>query len=412
MTGIDTPLHRKENESDLQYHKRLIYGKLIDKTLSDYDYSELSNFIYGKELAPDETRKRMYGSLRTLELIDDEAIGNVTDEAILSELETKKIELQKEKQRFLDQRREFNKLVTSEGRAEHLYSALIDAANNLTESVGKVYTDIDFFTKPETEEKDAVLVFSDWHYGMTTNNIFNSYNTEVCKERVRFVTQKAIQKIQLHKCHTLHVVVLGDLIHGATHVSSRVASEEMTCDQLMQAAELLAQSIAELSEYTQRVFVHVTYGNHARTVQNKIESMHRDNMERVIRWWLNARFANTENVIVANESKYELMPINIMGNWFCAAHGDLDNVQTSPRLLATLLHKQLGIDLKYILLGDKHHRESFDELGITSMLCGSLCGADDYANDKRLYSSPSQLLLIVDKDGVDAEYRIKCQLSK
>lgn len=43
------------------------------------------------------------------------------------------------------------------------------------------------------------------------------------------------------------------------------------------------------------------------------------------------------------------------------------------------------------------------------MICGALCGADDYANDKRLYSTPSQLLLIFNPiDGLDAEYRLKC----
>lgn len=43
------------------------------------------------------------------------------------------------------------------------------------------------------------------------------------------------------------------------------------------------------------------------------------------------------------------------------------------------------------------------------MICGSLCGTDDYANDKRLFSYPSQLLLIVNEEnGVDAEYKLKC----
>jgi hypothetical protein len=67
------------------------------------------------------------------------------------------------------------------------------------------------------------------------------------------------------------------------------------------------------------------------------------------------------------------------------------------------------MNLEYIILGDKHHRESFEEMGITSMICGSLCGADDYSSNKRLFSTPSQLLLIFNKDGLDAEYRISCE---
>ena len=30
-------LSKRPNESDLQYHRRLVYGKLVDKTLSDFD---------------------------------------------------------------------------------------------------------------------------------------------------------------------------------------------------------------------------------------------------------------------------------------------------------------------------------------------------------------------------------------
>ena len=75
-----------------------------------------------------------------------------------------------------------------------------------------------------------------------------------------------------------------------------------------------------------------------------------------------------------------------------------------------LLNQKFGTNIEYVLLGDKHHRESFEELGVTSVLCGALCGTDDYANGKRLYSTPSQLLLIMNEaDGVDAEYQIKCR---
>lgn len=407
MTENNLPLLKREGESDFDYHKRLIYGKLVDKTLSDYDYAELSKYIYGKELAPDETRKRMYGSQQTLELIDSNIINNITEDSLLSELENKRLELQKEKQRFQDQRREFNKIISAEGRAEHICSTLAEAANNLNTTIGK----LDFEKKVNTSDlsdNDAVLVLSDWHYGMITNNIFNSYNKDVCKFRVSQIVDETIQRIKLHKSRNLIIVILGDLFHGGVHTGTRVASEELVCDQMMQVSEILAQTIAELSKYVNKTVICMTYGNHARTIQNKDDSIHRDNMERVVRWWLETRFNNTEDISVLEESEYDIAPFNVRGHWFCAIHGDLDNVKTSPRLLATLLHKQIGIDLEYILLGDKHHRESFDELGITAMLCGSLCGADDYANDKRLYSTPSQLLLIVNDDGVDAEYRLRC----
>lgn len=64
MEGI---LRRKEGESELQYVKRLTYGKLVDKTI-DEDFTELSPLIFGQELSSTEARKRMYGIKRLLEL--------------------------------------------------------------------------------------------------------------------------------------------------------------------------------------------------------------------------------------------------------------------------------------------------------------------------------------------------------
>ena len=409
METID--LRRIESESPLDYHKRLIYGKLVDKTLADCDYSELAELLYGQPYSSDVARRMMYGSRKTLELIDSEQINRVSDAGILNEIDMKMAQLQQERQRFFDQRREFNKLLSQEGRKDHMYESLALAANNLAASIGIVFAD-SYYNAETSSGDEAVLVFSDWHYGMKTSNVFNSYDTEICKQRVANTVNAAISRIQLHGCRKLHIVVLGDLIHGAIHSSARVASEELTCEQLMQASEILAQAVLKLSQYVEETFVYTTYGNHARTIQNKHDSIHRDNMERIVPWWLMQRLQMYNNITIMPEPENEFLFVNACGHDICAAHGDLDTVRCSPRLLTTIFQKKYGKDIEYILLGDKHHRESFNELGVTATVCGSLCGTDDYANDKRLYSHPEQLLLIVNPEyGVDAEYRLKCDAS-
>ena len=401
-------LERKPTETPIEYHKRLIYGKLVDKTLADVDYSELSEFVYGQPYSSDVARRMMYGSRKTLDLIGQERINDITDDSVISELDNKMIELRKERQKFYDQRREFNKIVNTMGRAEYLYETLAKSADNLSETVGKLYDSVE--PKLEISDNEAVLVFADWHYGMVTDNVFNKYNTEICKERIKQVVDAAKQRLLLHKCKTLHLLVLGDLMHGGIHVSARVASEELVCDQIMQVSEILAQSVGELSKCVENVIVYMTYGNHARTIQNKNDSIHRDNMERLIPWWLTERVSNmgADNVTVAEDTGNEFLFVNAAGHEICASHGDIDDAKSSPRLLPTLFQKKLGKDVEYILLADKHHRESFEELGVTAQICGALCGSDDYANDRRLYSTPFQLMLIVSpEDGVDAEYKLK-----
>lgn len=401
---------KRDNETPLQYHKRLVYGKLVDKTLADIDYTELSKLVYGQEYSSDVARRMMYGSRRTLELMDKEQVSNSATNELISEMDSKIVELRKERQKFFDQRREYNKLLTLSGRHEHLYEALLDSASDLVNTVGKLYDG--YAPNIDTSNNEAVLVLTDWHYGMTTDNVFNKYNTKICRERVKKVIDSAKNKLLLHKCKRLHIAILGDLYHGAIHTSARVASEELVCDQIMQVSEILAQSIGELSKYVDDVVVYMTYGNHGRTIQSKKDNIHRDNMERIIPWWLTERLANlgADNVVVAPDTETEFLFITAAGHELCASHGDIDGARTSPRFLPTLFQKKYGKDVEYILLGDKHHRECFEELGVTAQICGALCGSDDYANEKRLYSTPSQLLLIVNpEDGVDAEYQIKCE---
>lgn len=402
---------RRENESAFEYHRRLIYGKVVDKTLEDYDYSELAPLVYGRELSSDNTRRMMYGSRQTLELLEGERTQDLSGEDILGELEAKKLELQKERQRFFDQRREYNKQVSSDARFERLEDRIVEAAGKLLETAP---LDVEKYASGSMSCSDgeAVLIFADWHYGMVTSNVWNTYNTDICRERVGFVVAKAIEKLKLHRPRTLNVVLLGDLCHGGIHISARVASEELVCDQIMNAAELVAQAIAKLSGYVEDTYVYTTYGNHLRTIQNKKDNIHRDNMERLIPWWLRERFAASglDSIHVVEESDNEFTLFNVCGYNILIAHGDLDNVKTSPRLLHTLFAKKTGQSIDYILLGDKHHLGSFEEMGVEALLSRSLCGSDDYANDHRLFSMAGQTLLFFTPEaGRDASYELRCK---
>lgn len=401
-------LERLHNETEGAFHKRLIFGKLGDKTLADIDFSELSRYVYGKEYSSDTARRMMHGSFRTLQLLESDPCHHVVADSVDGQIH----QLRKEQQMVRDQRRELNNEVRVEARREHLERALISAANDLPRTVGKLAVGTEEIQNARSSVvtySEAVLVLSDWHYGMKTDNVFNLYDTEVCKARVSTICSSVIDRVAIHGCSKLHIVILGDLIHGGIHVGARVASEELVCDQIMQASEILAQMVDVLSCYVDEVKVYTTYGNHARTIQNKKESIHRDNMERLIPWWLRLRLNDNPKAEVVEDEGTEFLFLDVCGHQLCASHGDLDSVKTSPRLLPVLFQKVYGRDVEYILLGDKHHRESFNELGVTAVVCGSLCGTDDYANDKRLYSSPEQMMLVVNaRDGVDAEYRLRC----
>ena len=70
--------------------------------------------------------------------------------------------------------------------------------------------------------------------------------------------------------------------------------------------------------------------------------------------------------------------------------------------------KKYGLDVEYVFSGDKHHSETIDSYGIDNVMVSSLCGTDDYANNKRLYANPAQTLCIFNKeDGKICTYNIK-----
>ena len=91
-----TDLSKRPEETELEHHKRLIYGKLLDGTLADADYTELAPYVYGREYSTDAARKMMYGSVRTLRLMDVAGDQSVSSDGRMEELAIQKLELEKE----------------------------------------------------------------------------------------------------------------------------------------------------------------------------------------------------------------------------------------------------------------------------------------------------------------------------
>lgn len=400
---------RRDGEDTYEYGLRLIAIKMEQKP-DDLDWQDIVEAT-GIECHRDSLRKAAsvtpYSGYAVAQYFQKKyAAGEgPTQSEYIGEIDCKIAEMRKEAKRFYDQRREFNKMVDRIGRAENLEDRLVDAAMLLNEST-PLYADKS--VSYTYEDNEAILVFADWHYGMITDNIWERYNTEVCRNRVERLVEAAIERIKLHRCRRLHILLLGDMAHGAIHTSARVASEELVCDQVMQVSEIIAQAINTLADTVDETVVHATYGNHLRTIQNKSDSIHADNMERLIPWWLEQRLGDRGDVVFPQAEYYEFLYFDVCGYKICATHGDLDSVKNAGKTLNTLFSKKYGSGIDYVILADKHHKEEFEDLGIESMIVRSLCGTDEYANTKRLYSTPGQLMMVFKPEiGADAHYQIK-----
>lgn len=403
---MDDILKKLPEENEDQYIWKV--GQAKDSGLITSTWEELTPRL-NTELEIDETEWRGSSAFRKAYRWMQRAYDNVFRQNGFigtrgDDLDEKTKELFKAKKQYEDQRREWKKLETKDARFDHLVDKMIDSVNNLCDVKPLVFNN--YTVTPGY--KDAVLCFADWHFGMVTDNIWNKYNVDICRQRVTQLVEKTIQYLRQHDIGALHILLLGDAAHGAIHTSCRVASEEEVCDQLMQVSELIAEVVNRLSEEVEEVNVYSTYGNHLRTIQNKNDSSHSDNMEKIIPWYLEQRLQNNNRVNIIRSDYYEFIYLNVLGYDIVAAHGDLEKFKSFGVTVNTLFTKKYGQTIDYTISADKHHIEEFETMGIESILVRSLCGTDAYANNIRAYSAPGQTLMIFSpKEGRECTYNIK-----
>lgn len=327
-----------------------------------------------------------------------------SDDDYSRQLQIQKDELYILKKQYQDQRREYNKLLDVDARWQHLCDRMLEVARDLNLSKPLTTTR----TNPITGKKEAVLILNDFHYGLVTDNIFNCYDTEICRRRVHTVMTKTIDYLRTHGVVVLHILLLGDLAHGCIHTGCRVASEEDTVDQLMHVSEIIAEEVSPVADTGIKINIHSTYGNHMRSIQNKHDSIHSDNMEKIIPWWLRQRLSQKKNVTVVDSEYHEFIRLNVLGHSICATHGDLDTVKSLGTTMNSLFTQVYGEAIKYAIMADKHHIEEFEQFGIETILCPSLCGVEEYSNTHRLYAKPAQTLMIFsESEGRECTYNIK-----
>lgn len=391
------------DESDEQFIYRICAQKESSK-LSWHKVAEIINDELNRH-CDESTYRRKWGSLKCKSTLTPTDIATNCEDNCVDNIRKQVDELFKIKKQVQDQRREYNKLRADDARIEHLHEEIIKAAKDL--NLAKPLINEDKFYCVDGERHDAVLFLSDWHYGMTTDNLWNKYNIEICEYRLAQLLSKTKAYCKLHNVTRLYIACLGDLIHGALKASIRIASEENTCEQLMHVSELLAEFINDVSEAVDEVYFYSTYGNHARTVQDKQDSIHADNMERIVPWWLKERLANNQKIHIVNSDLYEFIYFEVLGHGIVAVHGDLERFDKLGTDMHMLFNKRYGIDVEYVFSGDKHHMESNDVFGVENVMVSSLCGTDEYANSKRLYSKPGQTLCIFNnEDGKVCTYNI------
>lgn len=391
-------LERMPGETALQHHKRLIDGKLVDKTLADYDYAELAPYVYGQDYSADVARRMMYGSEKTLQLMEAEAAITDSGDPLIAELEMKKIELQKERQRFFDQRMEFNRAVRNQAREDELKEIL-----SRTIETGNLpvlqYEPFDTYSA----DTDLIVSLNDIHYGAQHDNYWSKYNSDICKQMFVKYLEAIVQIAETHHSQDCYVTCNGDAISGIIHQSIRVTNKENVIEQITGVSELIAQFLAELSAHFSSVCFSSVAGNHSR-IDKKDDAVLQERLDDLVEWYLKARMSSFGNVYIGNGEKIDstMQVMDVRGLNYLSVHGDFEPTITS----VTNLQAMVGQPIYAVLMGHRHHNSTDVVQGIKIIQSGSFIGTDNYCISKRLFGKPEQIVCVVDDSGIRCTYDI------
>lgn len=381
----------------------IVIGKLVDHTIDD-DYEELSERLFGDGncFSASEVRKRMYGMKSIIEAIERDGESEIQDEDMISLLDSKRIELQKERQKFFDQRNAYNKLLRERSRQEELNEILVDAvrSGNLP-SLQYVRSEI------PCSDNDLLVSLNDIHYGANVQNYWNTYNSDVCRDMMCKYLDHIISIGETHKSENCIVWANGDEISGNIHQSIAVTNKENVIEQIKGVSELIAEFLAELSKhFRQVVFVSVA-GNHSRIEPNKDKALISERLDDLVEWYLSARLQNFENIIIGGGEKidYTIYLIDVRGKMYCGVHGDFDG---SPGKVQSL-QAMAGRPVYAVLSGHLHHNKTDEVQGVKTVMAGSFLGMDDYCVQKRIVGRAEQMVCVCDESGIRCTYGIPLQ---
>lgn len=392
-------IRRRENESPLDYHKRIVYGKLVDKTLADLDYTEIAELLYGRPYASDVARRMLYGSRHTLELMDEERRCGISDSDIATETDAKLFEIKKERQKLFDQRMAFNKLIRDRSRQEELNEILTEAIRS---------GDLPAFEYKKRDvtyaDNDLLISLNDIHYGASHENFWGKYDSDICVEMMRGYLDRVIDIAETHHSENCIIWQNGDAISGNIHRSIQVTNKENVIEQVIGVSEIISSFIAELSKHFKTVQYVSVSGNHSRIEPNKENALVEERLDDLVEWYLKARLQNLENVVIGAGDRIDatMYTIDIRGLTYVGVHGDMDGTEGKVQALQTMV----GRPVYAVLSGHKHHNKVDEVQGIKSVMAGSFLGIDPFCVQKRIFGRPEQMVCVCDKYGIRCHYDV------
>ena len=265
----------------------------------------------------------------------------------------------------------------------------------------------------------AVLDLGDMHVGelVTPEDTggLNTYDLQECRRRAGVLVGRALEILELHRPHRLHVHLLGDIVTGeriyrgqAWHLDAPLLR------QVFEAEEILASLIVRLAEAVPEVRVYCVSGNHGRAGRPG-EYHPSTNFDLLVYDLLERRLASCTHVRVHSPGgpwcAYEVPELG--GQTHLLLHGDgIRSVLSLPYYGVDRASREWGRTLgrapSYIHVGHFHRSAAIQLPRGLQLINGSWVGATAYTlRQFREATTPEQCLHVFDGRGLLCTYRIR-----
>lgn len=316
----------------------------------------------------------------------------------IQRLNAKIQDLEKEKVAYRDQRNAWTKHLRETSRIETNLNLLEQELR----SIGKSRYDLPidkYIRRKDIDSKEIIVCLSDLHVGLTFENSFGQFNTEILKDRLAKYAERIIQAAQINEIEYIKVVGLGDLINGNIHRTVAINNRENVIEQIKTASVLIADFCYSLLSQGLLVDFYNVSGNHSR-ISKKEDALHDERLDDLIGWIVSQMLLPFGDLFKYHQAiDTGIAVVESAGHKFVAVHGDFDySTPASMYKLSTML----GMIPFGLLCGHKHSNSFSDLNGVKVIQSGSIAGTgDEYTIEKRLSGTPSQMAFIVDQNGIE-----------
>ena len=379
-----------------QFEKKLkLCLQKLNKEI-DSDWIEIVQEL-GLDVSADHLRKTAYG----LKEYDDyikaktpEMIGKEEYEKLLE----KELEIKRERVKLQDQRNLLNRQIREFARKDNLGEILEKKLNELNMQPSIINNE---YRYRKSSGRDMVALCSDIHYGIKTTNAMTPYDTDICKEKMKYFIDKTIDYSLENNVDKLYFLVLGDELSGLIHNTTRLEQREDVITQVLEISKLLSESVIKLANNLPFVLVGVAQGNHTRVMADKKDSLEEENFTRLVKEFMRLKLANISNVVfLENEFDESIIEINVKGYNLIGLHGQNDRLNSISKLIEMFDKK-----IDYVCLGHYHNAREFEN-NKTDVIVNGCFSGDDYSKRFRLYNKSIQKLLLFTDEGKIATYNI------